>query len=704
MTDSKLRLQGELLAYARQQEVIAELARLALATGDVEVLFERAVEAASDLLRAPFCRILEVTPDRRMLVIRAAVGWSKQGRSALVELGTESQAGYALTANEPVIAEDLHTETRFNRKQLLREFGLVSGISVVISGRGGDPFGVLEVHSKEPRAFSKDDSSFLQTVANVLAAAIDRHRSDDALRESEDRYRRLVDLSPDAIFISVGSNLVYANRQTVKLFGASRVEEILSMRLLDLVHPDERQVVEERIHRILEHHEPNPPMEQRWTKLDGTPVEVEVVSAPLTWQGRLGIQVIMRDISERKRTEMQLRTLNETLEQRVAERTEVAERQARQLRLLTAELTQAEQRERRRLAQVLHDHLQQLLVAAKLNIGALAGRIKDDKLKASLLQVDDLLHQSIDASRSLTIELSPPILYDAGLAAAVHWLARWMQEKHGLTVVGDIDDAADPDASDVRIILFEIVRELLFNVVKHAGVQTARIDLSIAPSEEGDQVQIVVSDAGVGFDPESSGIYGGSTTGFGLFNVRHRLELLGGYMEVESTPGVGTRVLVRAPLHSGREEELAAATAQHRTDSGEIPINPEEFAIHEDGEKIRIVLADDQRILRAGLARLLRDQPDIEVVGEAYDGQMAFDMAREMHPDVVVMDISMPKLNGIEATRKIASELPEVRVIGLSMHEEEEMAHSMFDAGAAAYLSKGGPSDALIAAIRACKR
>jgi len=240
--------------------------------------------------------------------------------------------------------------------------------------------------------------------------------------------------------------------------------------------------------------------------------------------------------------------------------------------------------------------------------------------------------------------------------------------------------------------------------VKHAGVQTARIDLSIAPSEEGDQVQIVVSDAGVGFDPESSGIYGGSTTGFGLFNVRHRLELLGGYMEVESTPGVGTRVLVRAPLHSGREEELAASAAQHRSDSGEILVNPEEFATHEDGEKIRIVLADDQRILRAGLARLLRDQPDIEVVGEAYDGQMAFDMAREMHPDVVVMDISMPKLNGIEATRKIASELPEVRVIGLSMHEEEEMAHSMFDAGAAAYLSKGGPSDALIAAIRACKR
>ncbi|MEX2430986.1 MAG: response regulator transcription factor, partial [Dehalococcoidia bacterium] len=118
------------------------------------------------------------------------------------------------------------------------------------------------------------------------------------------------------------------------------------------------------------------------------------------------------------------------------------------------------------------------------------------------------------------------------------------------------------------------------------------------------------------------------------------------------------------------------------------------------GKNIRVLLADDHKILREGIAGLLEEQSDIEIVGEASDGQMAVDMARELQPDVVVMDVTMPRLNGVEATRRITREVPDVAVIGLSIHEEEDMATAMREAGAADYRSKGGPSNALVLAIR----
>ncbi len=118
---------------------------------------------------------------------------------------------------------------------------------------------------------------------------------------------------------------------------------------------------------------------------------------------------------------------------------------------------------------------------------------------------------------------------------------------------------------------------------------------------------------------------------------------------------------------------------------------------------IRIVIADDQPMLRKGLALLLGDEPDIRIVGEAGDGGEAIEMCRCIHPDVVLMDLSMPRVSGLHATRRIAEELPDVKVIALSMHEETDMAESMREAGAAVYMIKGGPVEELLAAIRRLK-
>ncbi|MBC8264156.1 MAG: response regulator transcription factor [Anaerolineales bacterium] len=115
----------------------------------------------------------------------------------------------------------------------------------------------------------------------------------------------------------------------------------------------------------------------------------------------------------------------------------------------------------------------------------------------------------------------------------------------------------------------------------------------------------------------------------------------------------------------------------------------------------RILLADDHRIVRQGIRSLLEKHPDMDVVAEAEDGPMAVQLAQELSPDVVVMDIAMPGLNGIVAARRIMTESPDVKVIGLSMHSEIQFVMEMLDTGAAGYLLKDCAFEELAHAIKA---
>jgi signal transduction histidine kinase len=363
---------------------------------------------------------------------------------------------------------------------------------------------------------------------------------------------------------------------------------------------------------------------------------------------------------------------------------------ARQLGVLASQLVEAEQRERRRLAQVLHDHVQQLLAAAMMRIQLAQQEPRKGMVTRTLAEVEELVQDAIAAARSLAVDLHPPVLNDGGMVAALEWLARHMQRNHGLAVT--VEGRSDSELpAPCRTLVFETARELLFNVVKHAGVDRARI---LLVDSGADEVGITIADEGAGFDPERLDSGDDPLSHTGLARIRERLQLLGGSLQIESAVGGGTRITVQIPT-------LRAATAE--TPSAERVAVSGGGSGDETGNaptRIRVVLVDDHAILREGLASLLQRYADIEVVGEAEDGQVAIELARVLRPDVIVMDLSMPRLNGIEATRKIVAELPDVRVVGLSMHEEEYGMTAMRRAGAVECVIKAGPPDDLVTAIR----
>lgn len=272
-----------------------------------------------------------------------------------------------------------------------------------------------------------------------------------------------------------------------------------------------------------------------------------------------------------------------------------------------------------------------------------------------------------------------------------------MRENHGLVVDFRSDGKARTEHEDIRVLVFQSVREALLNIVKHAEVLRAEVALNrVDPTH----LQVVVSDCGVGFPPEMLDDGSSVSAGFGLVSIRERLRLLGGTLEIDSGNGEGTRLTLTVPV----KPPPALTASEEEEESGEGPARTDRFRDEGDGggrsDRIRVLLVDDHVVMRQGLSMLLGEETDIEVVGEASDGKEAVTFARELQPDVILMDFSMPGMNGVEATRIIHAERPRIRIIGLSMYAEVERAAAMRDAGAVAYLSKSGRSDALLEAIR----
>ncbi|QDU49121.1 PAS domain S-box protein [Gimesia panareensis] len=353
------------------------------------------------------------------------------------------------------------------------------------------------------------------------------------LLQTQAQLKAIVDTAIEGVITINRSGLIQSfNPAAEKMFGY-QAHEILNQNI-SLLTPDPIRVVHDQyITRYLETGKGSiigSRRELMARRRDGSlfPIEISVTDLP-----QFGLFAgIVGDISERKQAEQKQEDL-------------------------TRAVAVAAQQERRQLADILHDHLQQVLVGVRIHLDIAKNDTTDDFIKQTLVRADELLNQGIEITRSLTAELNPVVLHEEGLVTALEWLSHNMRERYNLNVTLDLDRRADPQNDTTKVALYECIRELLFNVVKHSETTEARVCMSLLPENK---IEIVVSDNGVGFDTQQLDHQISDASGIGLSNIEFRLSLIKGKFRLQSSRGEGTVARIIASLTPIESTPLLAET------------------------------------------------------------------------------------------------------------------------------------------------
>lgn len=573
--------------------------------------------------------------------------------------------------------------------------------------------GTLAFASRRRSSFEPDDLDLLEAVSHSVAMAKERRR---LLQEARQRAAQLAESEERLRFATEGAGMgtwdvdlrtgrLVWDRQNARLLGyASDGCTASARQWWNLVEKEDRPAVREAVsaarhsrgfyrceHRIRR----ADTGETRWLASFGR-IHYDDAGNPARFAGAAF------DVTERRETETRRLEWTRELERRIGERTKELVHTHDRLRALAHDLTLTEQRERQRIAEELHDYLAQMLVVTRLKIRQ-ADKMVSEPASAVLDEADRLIDQCLTYTRTLVAELMPPTLRQFGLAAGLRWLGEQMGHQ-GLHVDVDVPAMTPPLPEDHTALLYQCVRELLFNVLKHAGTKAAAVRMT----QDGEgRLQIVVRDEGQGCDPES--VMESRGDKFGLFSVRERMEALGGWMELESKAGRGTTVTLGLSTDVPLNWPPAAqppgpwgdASGTDAVDAPSLRREPAPSHVSRHPSPIRVLLVDDHAMVRQGLRSVLDGYSDLTIIAEAGDGEEAVALAKLLHPDLIVMDVNLPRLDGIEATRRIRTDRPDALIVGLSVNQAEHVVSAMKAAGAAAFLTKESAADHLYETIEA---
>ena len=367
------------------------------------------------------------------------------------------------------------------------------------------------------------------------------------------------------------------------------------------------------------------------------------------------------------------------------------------LRQLSARLLQLQDEERRHIARDLHDITGQKLALQSMALSALQTRQAShlDAEAQQTLSESLVLNKEIATEiRTLSYLLHPPLLDELGLSSAARWYAAGFTKRTGIPIDIEVPQETERLSPDAEVAIFRVLQESLTNVHRYANTSKARLRIATTA----DEIRLEIEDYGKGIQTARSKSPHESVArlGVGIQGMTERIRQLGGRLEITSSPKRGTLVTATIPL---RASEVAAPAAS-QVSAGAASLPSADSSVAEHHQRQQILIADDHEIVRRGVRNTLQSEPDLEICGEAVNGQDVVDKARKLHPDLVILDINMPVLNGLVAVRQILWDCPTTKIVIFSVHDSDQTRQEVRAVGAHGFVSKGKDSHDLVRVVR----
>jgi two-component system, NarL family, sensor kinase len=489
------------------------------------------------------------------------------------------------------------------------------------------------------------------------------------LQGAEHPYRLLVEsIEEGAATLSDDGTVLYSNRSFAAFFGVP-LERFIGSALQSFVSGNDAEFLKTL---ILGAKMASTRGEIRLQRKNGKPRTIRLTMSPNRELGLEAICAVATELTE-------IVDANEAL--RVTETS---------LRQLSARLLQLQDEERRRIARDLHDITGQKIAVLSMSLDRLARLTEQRKpeAKESIKESRDIVTQIGEEIRTLSYILHPPLLDECGLASAVHWYAEGFQKRSSIKLEVEIDEDLPRLPTDAETTLFRVVQESLTNVHRYSGSSAAKIRIS----RNSDEVRLEVIDYGHGIKSGTARakLDGPVPLGVGIPGMRERLHQLGGGLSIDFGT-TGTRVVATLPLKKSTEGEADAPEVQ---ESLSVTTGSAEDT------RQRILIADDHELMRRGLRGLLESHDEWAVCGEAVEGSEAVRKCTELKPDLVIMDVNLPGLSGIEAAQRIRAEREASKILFFTVHDSDEIIREIVEVGALGYVAKSRASQDLVEAVR----
>jgi two-component system NarL family sensor kinase len=494
------------------------------------------------------------------------------------------------------------------------------------------------------------------------------------LQGAEHPYRLLVEtIEEGAATLAEDGTVLYSNRSFAEIFDVP-LEKFIGAPIESFVSGDDLENLRSLL-RIAQNGSARG--EIRLRAMNG---RARTVRLTLSTNRELGVEAICAVATELT----ELVETNEAL--RVTETS---------LRQLSGRLLQLQDEERRRIARDLHDVTGQKIAFLSMSLDRV-GRLTERKgeVKDTLDESRDMVRKIGEEIRTLSYLLHPPLLDESGLGSAVRWYAEGFQKRSGIQLAVDIAPSIGRLSTEVETALFRVVQESLTNVHRYSG----SVDAEIKIFSEAGNVHLEVADHGKGIEPgvQRVPIEGIASLGVGIPGMRERLRQLGGQLEVDFARN-GTRVIATVPI---RKPEIDNLMADWKASDSEDERRRESVSSTNGDSRRRILIADDHEVMRRGVRGLLESHDEWAVCGEAFEGKEAVLKSRELRPDLIIMDINMPGLTGIDAALQIRRENPAAKILFFSVHESVQTVREVLNAGAQGYVAKSRAGHDLIDAVR----